>query len=94
MVVVAIGRELNNLHFLASHDKSHVRLIHAHDPVWDSIARIVAPKKVVRLTILGRDNSKHPVETVAILGLHQLREARLCLHRQEHQRHFLYHTEV
>ena len=53
--VVALGSELNILCFLASHDRSHIRLVHAHDPVRDALAGIAAPEVVVLLAVHCRE---------------------------------------
>lgn len=54
--IVAFGSELHILHFLASHDWSHIGLVHAHDPVWDALAGIAAPEVVVWLAVHCRDD--------------------------------------
>lgn len=49
--VVTLSSERNTIHFLASHDRSHVRLVHTPDPVRDAFASIAAPKVVVLLAV-------------------------------------------
>ena len=49
--VVALRPELDILCFLASDDRSHVRLVHAHDPVRDTLTGIADAEVVVLLAI-------------------------------------------
>ena len=54
--VVALGAKLNTLHFLAPHDGPHVRLVHAHNPVRDTLAGISTTEVVVLLAVHCRND--------------------------------------
>lgn len=54
--VIALGSKLNTLHFLAPHDGPHVRLVHAHDPVRDTLAGIAATEVIVLLAVHRGDD--------------------------------------
>lgn len=54
--VVALGAKLNTLHFLAPHYGPHVRLVHAHNPVRDTLAGISTTEVVVLLAVHCRDD--------------------------------------
>ena len=49
--VVALGAELHVLRLLPSHDRPHIRLAHAHDPVRDALAGIAALEVVALLAV-------------------------------------------
>ena len=56
--VVALGPELNTLHFLASHDWPHIGLGDAYYPVRNAFTDISAPEVVMLLAVHLRDDVK------------------------------------
>ena len=74
--VVALGAELHVLRLLPSHDRPHIRLAHAHDPVRDALAGIAALEVVALLAIRLRDD----VQRLLLPGREQLDILMLALH--------------